>query len=180
MSVRVLGTFSIGSVVTGIGTLAMPALLQYLSDLASQVSALQTQVRAYASLQVSLPDPATLVVSLSAALAALPSQLSSIALGALPSVTAGALDIGAQLGALNIQLTSLRSLIDTMTAALSLGGLHAFAVDSTASAVGSELGVVTGGGMPGGGLPGARVYGVVLLTELPAVFAALSVFLRTS
>lgn len=180
MSVSHLGSKTLGAVSIGVTTLTLPQVLQYLSELLSQQAELVARLDAYASIQVSFTDPATLIAQLQAALAGFSSQLAAIAAGALPTIGDATLSINADLAGLGLRVAALRDLTTQLEVALSAGGLHAFSVDSTAATVGAELAAQTAGGMPGGGLPNARVRGVVLLTEDPATYTALSSLLLTS
>ncbi len=177
--IKHLGSKTVGSVSLAVG-LALPTLAQYLADLLSRHGELTGRLSTYANLGIALANPAAIAAQLTSALAALTSQLASIAAGALPSVTTATASVNVDIGTIGVNLSAIQALINNLNAAASAGGLHAFSVDSTAASVGAELASQVSSGMPGGGLPGARVQGVILLTESPATFEALSALLLTS
>lgn len=173
MAVTHLGSKTLGAVHPGLKTLALPALLQYLNDLISQVASLTSQATQYAQLLATPPNPLQLLAELKQVIDTLAAQIATIAASVLPTLTAGSISFAAQLGALELKLAGIRALHSEIEAALSAGGVHAFAIDSTPATVGSELAARVAGGMPGGGLPGARIRGVLLVTEDPATFVAM-------
>jgi hypothetical protein len=180
MSVTHLGSKSVGAINIGVSTIALPQLSALLADLLSRIAALQGQVTANLALIATLPDPAAMAAAIAAAAAAAVSQIAAIITSIPAPLVSANVTLGVDLAGLQSLLVALQLAVDTLTAAVSAGGVHAFRVDSTAAAVAGELSALTSGGMPGGGLPGARVYGVVLLTESPAAFSALSTVLLTA
>lgn len=179
MTVTYLGSRSVAGVNLALAT-SLPALNAYVASLLAARSDLQARIETYASLSVTLADPASIAAQLAAALGTLAGTLTSIAAGALPTVSAASAGAAADLAALGVTISGVRAIVDTLTAAASAGGIHGFAVDSTAGTVGSELALLVSSGLPGGGGPAARVQGVAFLTEDPAAHAALSTVLRTS
>lgn len=173
MAVTHLGSKTVGAVNPGVQTLALPALLQYLADLASRLAMLGDQLSAYADASVSFTNPLDVLAALEETIALLAAQIADIATGILPTIGTASADCNAQLGGLKLQLDALDTLVKQLEAAASTGGVHAFSVDSTPGNVGAELGSLIGGGMPDGGPPTARIRGVLLLTEAPAAYAAL-------
>lgn len=178
MSVTYVGSRPIGAVCLSIA-LAVPALTPALSDLVTRIGSLQAQIAANASTAASPPNPVALAASLTtaaaAALASIPAIVASIPGPLLAANVTLAADVASLLALKDLVTTAL----STLSAAASAGGLHVLAVDSTPATVGSELDALVSGGMPGGGLPTARVRGVLLLTEDPATFSALSTVLLT-
>lgn len=178
MSVTYLGSKSIGAVCLSIA-LAVPALTPALSDLVGRIGSLQAQIAGNAATIAAPPNPVALAASLTSAAAAAVASIPLI----VASIPAPLLAANVTLAADVAALLALKDLINAallpLSAAASAGGLHALAVDSTPATVGTELASLVSSGMPGGGLPTARVRGVVLLTEDPATFSALSTVLLT-
>lgn len=168
-----LGSKTLGALNPMLATLTTTALSDYLNSLHVRFNELTAMSQHYVKL-ATLPDPATMAAQLSAALASIGSQLATLALGAIPTIGIAQADFVVQLGLIGVQLAAVTAVMADLVAALSAGGVHAFSVDSTAATVGPELTALVSGGMPGGGLPNARVRGVLLLTEDPAAFTALS------
>lgn len=176
--IKYLGSKTLGAISLALGQ-ALPALDAYLKELLSQNGELAGRLEVYARFSGAVADPTTLAAQLAAAIANFPAQLSSIALGAMPSVTTAVASVNADMLKLAARLNGLRMLYEALSAAASAGGVHAFAVDSTPANVGPELAAEVSGGMPGGGLPGARIRGVIFLTENPATYTAMSTFFPT-
>lgn len=178
MSVSTIGTLSIGAVNIGVA-LAIPVLGSSLSEILSLVASLQAQIAANLTLSLTLPDPLAIAAAIAEAAASAVARIEEILLNLPGPLIDANLDLSAQLSLLLSLSVSLNGLLATLNAAASLGGLHAFAVDSTPATIGGEIDALVSGGMPGGGLPTARVRGVLLLTEDPATFSALSTVLLT-
>lgn len=172
MSVTYLGGKSVGQVCIGVAA-AVPALSASLSELLARLANLQGQVTANLALLATLPDPVALAAAIEAAALAAVTQIANI----IASIPAPLIQANASLGVDIAALISLRdllvSLVADLSAAISAGGIHAWSVDSTAAAVGGELAAALSGGVPGA-LPNARVQGLLVLTDSPASFAALS------
>jgi hypothetical protein len=178
MAVTHLGSKTVGAINIGV-TLALPALAAALADLLARLAALTAQFTANVALLASLPDPTELAAAIAAAAAAAVGTITDIITNIPGPIASAQVSLGAELGLLNGIRIALEDVVNTLKAAVSAGGVHAFSVDTTNTAVAGELAAALTGGLPGGGVPTARVRGVLLLTEDPAAFAALSTVLLT-
>ena len=178
MSVTYVGSKSIGAVCLSIA-LAVPALTPALSDLVTRIGSLQSQIAANAATAASPPNPVALAASLASAAAAAVASIPVIVASIPGPLLAANITLAADVASLLALQALLTSALSTLSAAASAGGLHVLSVDSTPATVGTELASLVSSGMPGGGLPTARVRGVLLLTEDPATFSALSTVLLT-
>lgn len=151
--------------------LASAQLAAVIASQAARESALDAQIAA----PFVPPDPTALAAALASAVSGL-----SAALAALPdAVVDGKIAAAAQLAALRLALTPARALVAQLGALASAGGVHLYAYEGPASALGSAVGGETSSGLPGGGGPTATARALVLVTESPAAWAALSTVLRT-
>lgn len=178
MSFTFLGTKSVGAACIGVA-LAVPTLAGSLGDLLSRIAALEAQVAANAAMLLSLPNPAEIAASIqSAALAAVAAISDIVTSIPGPLISANA-SLEKDLAVLVGLKASIESVVGTLSGAISAGGVHCFAIDSTPASLGGEVSAAIAGGISGG-LPGARIRGVMLVTEDPASFAALSAVVATS
>lgn len=170
-----LGSKTVGAFAIGLSTIAYPLLLEYLASLVAKHAEIQARLAIYATLSVTLPDPAAMIAQLQAAVAALMAQIESILKGAIPAITFSGINVEADLALILPALGAIQLAKATLDAAFSAGGLHVWSIDTSASALAGEVSAALSGGLPGGGLPGARVLGALILTELPATHSALRV-----
>jgi hypothetical protein len=208
MSVALVGSFTLGEVnVAAAGALAVlnPLLGEFdlavtlglggaIGDLSAQLSA-ALSVQAQVALQVSNPI-AALEASLQAAVRLVAEISASLALG-LPTIAIQASASVSIAAALTAKLGGLQLLIDaalavkfpavnlaaSLAAHLSAGpvillSIGAVGPDTLASA-GTALGALFHAGV-GGVQPADSVYGVVLLTKAPSVWASLQATIRAS
>ncbi len=177
MSVTFLGTKSLGAANIALG-LAAPAIAAFIADVLARIAALQGQVTANLALIATLPDPVAMAQAIAAAAAAALAAIADIITSIpLPLIDAN-VGLGLDLAALLALLPQIQLIFDTLTAAVSAGGVHAFKVDATPATVGGELSALVSGGI-NGGLANARIRGVLFVTENPATFAAMSTVLLT-
>ena len=165
MTAVLIGSLTVGDIVPGFRNANAIRLAAAQQDLAVALAAV-------ASINVQVGDPASLIAS---AVSFVASGQASAGL-ALVSPTDLLNALTANLS-VNVGLTaSLNSAIAgylAIAAGFSVGGIAAYAIDSTAGATGSDLSAVLTSGLPGGGGSGAHVQGVLLLTESPTAFVAL-------
>ena len=178
MTVSTIGTLSVGAVNIGVA-LAIPVLGSSLSEILALTASLEAQIAANLTLSLTLPDPLAIAAAIAEAAATAVAKIEEILLNIPGPLVDANLDLSAQLSLLLALSLNLKGLLATLSAAMSAGGIHAFRVDSTPASLGGEISALVSGGMPGGGLPTARVRGVLLLTEDPAAFTALSTLLLT-
>lgn len=164
-----LGNRSVGTVCLSIG-LVMPSLLGALTDVASRVDGLRAQITANTTF---VPDPTQLLAGLASAASVLASKITDLVAQIPATLLEANVSLGLEVAGLLAYRDALKDTIALLEGAASAGGLHAYAVDSTCSAVGGELSSHLLTGLPAGLGPLARVRGIVLLTESPATVAAL-------
>lgn len=179
MSAEYLGSLSVGAINVA-AALALPILTENLAKLSALQAQLVQQIAANASLQVTLLDPAALLAQMIAAVEAMLATIASIIANAKPAMVSVGIDLGAQLAALVTLVLALESIVARIAGAISAGGIHAIAIDGTAGGASNDLASLIGSGLPGGGGAGAHVNALVLVTESPSAWAALSTLLRTS
>lgn len=170
MSATYLGGKSVGEAIPALSL----ALAQVASLLAPQ-SARAADVSARLASPFVPPDPLPLATALA-------SQLTNLAtiLSQLPAADAQArISLAGDLAALQALIAPAEALVARISGAVSAGGLHLYALDGIAGQLGAELATVTGGGLPGGAGPSAQAKALVIATELPTAWAALSSVLRT-
>lgn len=177
MAVTFLGTKSVGAACIGVA-LAVPALAAALADLLSRLADLQGQVAANIALITSVPDPMAILAAIEGAVKGLVDNITGIVASIPGPLIEANATLGLDIAALLALKLQLETLIGTLTAAVSAGGVHAFKVDSTPAMVGTELAALVSGGIAGG-LSNARIQGVLFVTESPATFSALSSVLLT-
>ena len=179
MSFTFLGTKSVGSFAKSLPDLALPELLAFLAELTRQQGDFSARLATYVQLSgIAITDPATLIAQLTAAIAALKDQIAAIVAGAIPAIPTITASVDADLAILLPKLAALQLIVDQINAAISLGGLHCFKVDSTPADLGGEVSSLIGGGIAGG-LASARIRGVMAVTEDPATFLALQGLILT-
>lgn len=178
MSATYLGGLSVGQAVPGMsvaisagvaaGNVAMPNLMGQISALAS-----------YA------PTPINLAASIAAAQAIVSALQAQLA--AVPPIPAPSLDV--QIAAIQGQLAGLQSLVSGINAQLSIlhglqsplsaAGLHAYALNGATNTLGAAVSTALSSGVPGGA-PTDAAQGILLLTTVPATFAALAQIVRVT
>ena len=165
MSSRYIGGYSVGGVVPAI-PLALGALT---SMLAPQLAA-SADITARLALPFVPPNPAVLASALASQLANLASILST-----MPTADATArINLAAELVGIAALIAPAQEIIASLTAAASTGGLHVYTLSNKTGALGADLSIATAGGLPGGGGPLATSNALVVVTELPSAWAALT------
>lgn len=175
MSVTFIGTKSVGQACLALG-LALPALAPALADVASRVAGLTATISANAARLAAPPSPTELATSIALAAASSASAVAALSVALPASLLSANASLAASVATLTSLATLLQGVSDTFTAAASAGGVHVLGVDSTGGTVGPELAAALAGPVPST----ARVQGVVLLTESPSTFSALSTVVLTT
>ena len=166
MSLVYLGSLTVGEAVPG-GVFALAeALPRVQAELAGAVS-LQAQL---------IVTPPTIADSLVFAQQLVASIQAQIALGIqLPSVAVQLPIVEALIATLQVSLNGLLLLQN----AFSTVGVHAYAYEGQVNAMGSQVSSAFAGGLPGG-LPNDYANALVLVTSIPATWAAIGRVLKTS
>lgn len=170
MSAILIGNLSVGAVsptLAGINTVAIAELQ----------ASLNAALDAEASLNLQIADPSLLIAG------ALSFNVSGQALLALQALTPAQLLASLQASlslnlALQASLNASLSLQLALLANLSVGGVFAYAIDSTVGTTGGDISAALSSGLPDGSGPTVPVQGLLLLTDSPASFAALGATLR--
>lgn len=152
-------------------TLAMAPIGLALPQLTTQAAALTLAIKTPV-----LPDVDAVVASLQAAVLNAADSLLNFP-QAQVDMTA---TVGVELALLSSAIGALLQLQGQLMAAAGVGGIHLYSYDGTAAAMGGEVSAQIGGGVPGGMGPSAPLKAIMLVTESPATFEALSLFVKTS
>lgn len=164
MSMRVLGTFTVGGLSVGIDTL-LPMLQLYVGWLRGQSVSLSGNIDVSAG--IDLPNPLELAEQLTALIKSIPQMLFEFPAA---SASIGA-EFSLELAGIEAELLAIELPLSRIQASLSAGGIEAYAYDGPANALGAEVGrYVTG-------LENAQA--LVLVARDPAAWAALSTVLMT-
>ncbi len=170
MTTTYLGGKSVGEVVP-----SLPLALSQVSSLLAPQSAKASDIAGRLALPFTPPDPLPLLTALENQIASLASTLAQ-----LPTLDASArISLAADLLSLQSLIGPAQDLVATLGGALSTGGIHAYAVEARTGQIGVELTGALVAGVPGGGGPNATAKALVLVTESPTAWAALSGVLRT-
>ena len=152
-----LGTLGAASLNTGVARLAKEIDL-ILLDLKGAKATLEAQIQV--SLGIGLPSLPDVAVDPNIDIELLLSNLVDVNV-----------DFAAEIGALNVSINATISLVVELGLQLSAGGLSVWFYDGPAGGMGTAFAAATSGGLPAANGPDAPVYGIVVATELPAVWA---------
>jgi hypothetical protein len=141
-------------------------------SLLAQLPALQGQLAGLLNVSAAITiKPPSLTAAINGAV-----QVLAKLQAAPPSISFGASAILALIAKLQAQIAAINLQISLLTGS---AGLFAYAYAGTVDSLGSSLSAATSGGFPGGsGL--AACNALILATELPATWAALSTFVKVT
>ena len=155
-----LGNLSAGSLNTGVAQLSKQLNLFMFELNGAKAS---VDIRLQASVGIDIPTPDVMLPGLAIDVAAV-----------LEALLGLDIDIGVEIGAITLDIKGILKLAFDLGLQLSAGGLTVWLYSGAASGLGPALASATANGLPGANGPNAPVYGVVVATELPSVWANFS------